>query len=883
MNSPPSPDVPVFRRTRPPPPPAQVVPRDALMARSTRDAAPPLLVIQAPAGHGKTSFMLLLRQRLLAEGARTAWLTVAPADNDLTSFLDALIRAFVQVGANQAAIEVALQRDGPVAAILAGLEALGSGGTLFLDDFESINDDTVNDTIAFAVEHMPEDVRVVLASRSRPRIPMARLLLRQRAMLLSEADLRFDANESATFVRARRDDLSTDTVAAIHSLTQGWPGILQLICLTRQDAGAERFIGHAAAGDPQIREYVAKEMLQGLGAENQQFLLAVCVLERMDGQVCNALTGARDGAERLQALHEAGLPIAPVDESAQWFRLHPMFAQFLRRQLELEDPDRIVRLQRRAARWFIEAGELELGVHHCLAGGDVTGAARAMDQCASDLLRAARLRTLHEWGQALPDALVLEHPELTNAVCWSACFLRDPDTAERLVSALADQLDAHRGTPRQHDFLTVLRAVIVVTRDHLDALDATSERAMTAVKSRSSFEYGALMNCRAFALLGAGDLDGARATLVEALAVHQQQESMFGLGYTQALLGLIDFASGHANAAVQRLRTPISTTATSTAGGLWYGVTAAQLGAVLYQLGRLDEAKAVLSTSLPIIRQAAAPYWVAMAYVTLARLAAVESIGAHNAVLDEAEAFALQYRFPRVTAMLRWERVRQATLSGALAEATRLASRIEPSSAAERWMPPDGLIECDIAQVRLEMRNGRVAQALLRNATMSEHAARQGLVHRLLIHELLAAAGHDALGRADDAATHLLQALTLGHSSGVRQPFIDEGAAVLVLIVRLLEGRSGTSEVREFARALIAHMNGTAPDAGLDAANTLTPRECELIGLLVCGAPNKRIAAQIGVSQNTVKWHLRNLYEKLDVSNRTQAVNKARALGIIST
>ncbi len=402
-----------------------LVPRPRLSERLDRGAASKLMLVSAPAGFGKTT---LLTDWLAAvppapAGERlTAWLSLDRGDNHPASFWAYLITALWTVASGVGEDALALLRapqPPPIQAVLTALlndlAAIAGDIVLVLDDYHVIDAPSVQDGMAFLLDHLPPGLHLVIASRADPPLPLARLRARGELAEIRAAELRFTPDEAAAYLNGLMGlQLTTRDVTVLEARTEGWIAALQLAALSmqgREDLAG--FIDGFAGDDRYVVDYLAEEVLQRQPDRVQAFLLQTAILGRLSGPLCDAVTGLGGGKAMLEALDRGNLFLVPLDDRRRWYRYHHLFADVLQARLLDEHPGQVQELHRRACAWYEQNGERSLAIGHALAAGDF-GRAADLVELAIRALRPTRQEAMvRRWLEELPDDVVRVRPVLS--------------------------------------------------------------------------------------------------------------------------------------------------------------------------------------------------------------------------------------------------------------------------------------------------------------------------------------------------------------------------------------------------------------------------------------------------------------------------------------
>jgi LuxR family maltose regulon positive regulatory protein len=874
-----------------------------------------LVVVCAPAGFGKTA---LLADWLRSGDRPVAWLSLDAGDNDPARFWRHVVAALDQaqpgIGKQVAPLlgPSPSSLEGLVTALINELAAYpGEKGTvLVLDDYHLIDARQVHTSLAFLAEHLPPGLQLVLASRSDPPLPLARLRARGQLMELRADDLRFTAEEAAALLRESAGGaLPGAAVAALVARTEGWAAGLQLAALSlRGRSDVTEFVAAFSGSHRYILDYLTGEVLDGQPEQVREFLLETSVLERLSGGLCDAVTGRGDGQVMLEHVEQAGLFLTPLDEVRGWWRYHRLFADLLRARVQQQRPGRVTALHRAAAAWYQERGLADDAVGHALAAGDTAWAARLIEQYFdATLYLRSEGATAQRWLAALPAELVQTRPRLLLAQVLLAATLgqaeaMEPplDAAERAMAEAAPAVDEpfEPSVGIAASMLGNIPALIALHRGFLAQLRGDAE-GTAALASRALAELGGderLLSSITQGLAAAaqwlrGRLAIAEQAFVSSIAGWQSGQPI-SWGVYQ--LGQVQCAQGRLDAAAETYRKTLDIAAKSgspsspPAGPAYVG-----LAEVAYQRDELDGALRLVTDGIAICRQFRYPAPLGRGLATLAwiRQAHGDPGGALNA-MDEAGRTALG---PGVTGLLNpvpAQRARLLLAQGDVAGAARWAEErgLNPDDEPVYPREPEHL-----ALARVLLAQDRSGQALRLLDGMLAAASGQGRTGSVIEIGALRALALAASGDQDAAVEALAQALVLGFPQGYVRVFADEGAPMGALLARLVAAqkaeRAGAFSVPADGLARVLRAFGGKDDlqgAGRRAAvvvpglvEQLTPRELEVLVLLAEGMPNPRIAEQLVVTLDTVKKHVSHLLDKLGAANRTEAVARARQLSLI--
>ena len=889
-----------------------LVPRPRLAGLLDEGLATGLVLVCAPAGYGKT---VLLADWARRGGQRAGWLSLDAGDNDPARFwrhaVAALDRARPGIAGRVAPLLSASSGPpagswfgGLVTALINELAAgPDAGGVLLvLDDYHVIGSRPVHESVAFLLEHRPPGICVVLASRSDPPLPLARLRGSGQLTEVRAADLRFTSGEAAALLQHVAATLPDAAVAALAARTEGWAAGLQLAALSlRGQDDVAGFVAAFTGSHRYVLDFLAEEVLERQGEQVRTFLLETSVLERLSGPLCDAVTGRAGSQARLEQVERAGLFLVPLDEVRGWWRYHQLFADLLRGRLQQEQPGRVPQLHRHAATWYEERGLADDVIRHALAAGDTAWAARLIEQ-HFDTVYSLRgeAATIQRWLSALPADLVWSRPRLLLAQAQLAAAAGrveavEPllDAAERAFAGVADE--AFEPTVgRAGSLLVNVPALIAVHRSYLAMLrgdaEATAAFASQALaklgEGERLLEYLARFDLAVAEWLR-GHLAEAERVFVSSIASWADKPTVTAWG--RHILGQVQHARGRLDAAVLSCQQALeSTTMPGRRPPPAAGPAYVDLGAVAYQRDELDIALRQVTEGIALCRPLAYTPPLAAGLVTLAWIRQVtgDPAGALEAI-DEAGQVA-----PGPAGLLNpvpAQRARLLLAQGDLAAAARwteeqgLAADDEPDYRGERG---------HLVLTRVLLAQGQLGPALALLDRVHAAAAAQDRTGSLIEAGALRALALAASGDEAGAVAVLAETLMLACPQGYVRVFADEGPPMAALLGRLIAAQRAGQAAADVPLGYLARLRrafdaGPAtPDPGRDTAvpgiiDPLTSRELEVLRMLAAGRSNQAIAGELVVTLDTVKKHVGHVLGKLGAANRTEAVARARELSLI--
>jgi LuxR family maltose regulon positive regulatory protein len=898
-------------------PPPGFVPRPQLLARLAQGIGRGLTVVSTPAGFGKPT---LLGEWVRRSRRPAAWLSLDAGDNDPARFWRYVAAALDQVRPGVAELVTPLLggvQQPPLEAVatvvINELTALSDehAVTLILDDYHLIEAPAVHTSVEFLLDRLPPGLRLVLASRADPPLPLARLRGRGQLAELRERDLRFTLAETAAFLReATGLDLPAASVAALQNRTEGWAAGVQLAALSLQGhADPAGFVAGFSGSNRYILDYLTEEVLTRQPEQVVGFLLATSILARLSGPLCDAVTGRSDSQQLLEQVERANLFLIPLDDVRSWWRYHHLFADLLRARLEQTRPERVPELHRAAAAWHEAHGSADDAVGHALAAGEVAWAARLVERHVEALLRRSEGATLGRWLAALPAEAVGSRARLCLAQAVAAVVGGQPEAVEPLLAA-AEQASAASGEEphqpsigRPWSVLANVPASIAFLRAEVARLRGDAEQAVAF--DQQALEHlveddWLLSSQIAWNLAVADWLSGRLAPAEDALVeVVSKRRAWGGVGYLAMRagydLGQVQRAEGRLSAALATYRQGLETTGEAGRQLPHLGMAHVGLAEVLYERDELPAAHRHATQGVALSQQLAFTQPLATGLGMLARIrhaqgdlaGALEAIGQAQRIKLSPQVVALHNPVPV------W-RARLLLAHGEVAEAAQWTRERGLSVTDEPGYPREGEY---LVLARVLLATHRPDQALKLLGWLYDLAVTQGRMGSVIEVRVLQALALAASGDQTAGLRALAEALAPAGPEGYIRVFVDEGAPMARLLGRLTvaqrTGQDTTAprvaplHLDRLARAFQPGAAHAAPSATRLAAGVaglvepLSDRELQVLGLLAAGKSNQQIADELVVVLDTIKKHVGHILDKLGAANRTQAVARARALGLL--
>lgn len=885
-----------------PPVAADIVCRGELHKRLEKGWSLPLTLVSAPAGYGKST---LVSHWLETAGRPGGWISLDESESDLRAFLSYFIAA-VREMAPKACRDTGLLLSGselsPVAVLAGslcnGLDSIKKRFVLVLDDYHRVRAPAVHDLLDHLLRHPPRSLHLVIISRRNPPLSLATLRGRRQMTEIRVVDLQFTGKETAAFLkRATGKKIESSIISRIQDRTEGWPVGLRLAAIALEGrVSADGFLDDLDEGLVSTRDYLMGEVLAMLPPAEHECVCRSSILDRFCIPLCQALCGNQCEAdclrEQVDPAYSAKTALLTIslDNQGIWRRYHHMLQQLLRRQLESQvDAAELAELHRRAARWLEENGWLDEAMEHLLKVPDPEEAAGVIVRHRNTILNREQWSWLDKWLHRLPSRIVDENPEL---LLMKASFLQSRgrwdehfEAGERIEMLLERASSSGKTTARITAGLNVLRGYRWwFAGDGARALEC-AEQALENLPDNCLLERGNALIVLVISHQMIGTLERGRRIALKRLADFSEEQATTFQTRIVAALGFADWMNAdlpavkREGARLYELGIKAGLPESGIVGNYFMGIAS-------YFEDQFEEAEEKLVSVMEAVSPGNAECYAqsgfALALLYQARGEPEKAIDTVKRVLE----FGLTTQNESVLRSARAFEADLALRQGRLPKAVKWAVRYDPGALMPLYRfhtPPLTLARIRLAQnTKVSRREARRLLNRLENWLRKIHNT------RFLIDALSLQARLYQLEGDDPAAIkHLSEAVFIARPGGVVRAFADLGPWIAPLLSRVDLDEEG---VRFVGRVLAAMRADTVPEsAKYQAGNTrhglidpLSPRELEILAWMAERLTNREIGAKLFISPGTVKRHSENIYQKLAVHSRRDAVAKARGLGIIS-
>lgn len=862
---------------------SDAIERERLIAKMEAHRHRRLLVVQAPAGYGKSLVLSQWHDRIRRSGACAAWISLERSDAGDGAFVTAMILAFANAGIVDRD-DTLLPSTGRTAmdsldALIARMAAMARETWLIIDDWHLAQSSAATALLETLLRRIPVNWHVILASRERPQLALAALRASGQMIVFGAEDLRFSLAEMIESMKAAR--LSDAAFVALWEQTEGWPIAVRLSSLWLQE-------GHDAvmlqpsflAAIDGMADYLGEEIFSALSNDVRDFLIEISICGRFDAHLADAVRESADATRHMDGLRSLGGLIVADDGEPGWFRWHPIFAEFLaRRRRSLAEP-RLRQLHSRAAGWFEQHDRLDQAVDHARSSGDRTDTIRLVESanCVDLCIRtgASAVRTLLE---KLPLEAIRERPRLQAA--YAAINLKQGSIAQ--AQALMTELRAGlrsggRDTILERDILTLenLWLCFIDTSPTAEEL-ADHQRRLAGVGADEWWLRGLMYNVQGRLEMRAGRLQEACETLEQAYAIFAEGGSAHGCFFMSGHVALCHLFLGKlstAEGALQRARTllddafdgePVFT-------GIWHSINAL----LLYERNALPAAWHSAQLALTALEQAEGCFeqYLVAVHVGASAAFALSGLDAAKEIVSRGRKLAQYHGFIVMDCILDDLSARLHAEAG-LWQAPALSGARTIGKRDRGWLESSFFtpVFC-LAAIEERRLDEAKSQA---TAMIGQSRAGGRIPAEIRGHLLLALA---CAAAENDVRTHeeLRLAIALATPEGILQPFFELEGGLLRLLRELSRQQPSPLSPAQasFLSSLILRV--VATDKARDRGEQLTAREREILGHLISGVSNKVIARALDLTENAVKFHLKNVFRKLGVESRVMAAAVAEQM-----
>lgn len=846
-----------------------------------------VVVLQAPSGFGKTELLAAAYGILPEPGDRFGWLTVSAVDSDPAMFLDGIAAAF----ALQPRPVVDRDIEASAQRLLARLADAGERFVLFLDEFQSAGGEAFLACCSVLFRHLPDNVRLVIASNSRPDIPLSRFRLRGFLTELLSGDLAFTRTEMRRLLGKR---MAPNELDAFAELTGGWPALVQLaVPLLAANADPRDRTELLDGTHRTFRDFMSEEIVPRIPPDMREALTVCSILADFPLDLASHLAGVAVEQRSVRDLEDFAPIIVPVDQRPGWFRLHPVLRATFSSQLQLHPSERVLALHSGAASWFAARDHLEKAVTHASLAGDFALAAETIRRAGGvNIFLRAGHSVLERLIENIPAGDIYRSPSLKLIYALVLGKRGRIRSAREIVDDLRDsgEIDELGLVPPDGELeFSHIEGMIDIYEDcHFeDEQIGALERMLGRLGPKDTWDRGWLYNHLCIAYTRRGDLDRARTNALRSLACYREERAAYPQIFMLIHLSLVTLLTGRPSAALMLAREAQELAQrTQWSDHNLLAIVHIPMAEALYQQSEVREAEKILREGMPYVARGEG--WVDLfvrGYGILARAQmGLMGIEAALGVIDRAEEVAIERDLLRLRLAVRILRAELLTRAGLVEAAAQMIADMPALDQTVLWPTWREWGDASVVHARLLARTGQADAAIARLETLIDRAAARDHGSHQLAASVVAIEAYWAAGRMEDALAALQRSIAMALPQDCLQIFLDEGQP-LSQAVRGIVRRFGLStfspKTAEFVSRIAGALHQVNPNQPRAGTDLLTARESEMLEFLARDATNKEIARDLGLTEATVKFHLKNLYAKLGVGRRSLAVSVARKVSLL--
>ncbi|MCF7980399.1 MAG: LuxR C-terminal-related transcriptional regulator [Pseudomonadales bacterium] len=890
----------ILTKLLPPTNSGRVVHRSQFDHLITEQPQCPVTLICAPAGYGKSTLMSEWHQNLNGQNSLTCWLSLEQEENNafalLTYFIAALTHANAISGviARSQLLNWNAERSTTIiAALMREIAEQPSSIVMFIDDYHAVDTPAIARIMETLINQSPDNFSLIIASRKRPQFSIGSLKVHHRLMEINANSLRFSEQDVAQFIGQQLSTpLDEQTIHKITQQTEGWPAAIQLVTLALMGTSNQQEILNKISGNVlDIADYLAKDVLGNLTSEMRQFLLHTAVLNRFQPELCDCINPGQNNRQLIDQCLQQNLFLIPLDQTRGWYRYHYLFREFLLNQLAINHPKKLHELHRLASHWFAEKGLIDDAVSHAIEGQDFPFLTELVERHAKQFITRGHMTQVLEWINRIPADLMADRPTIPGYKCCALFHMRRPtEAAEALREAeqRLDELEARgESIPGLREELNVYRSGTAVAADDVVRAKAVALQPLSAAVE--PFIHGAQQNILGYCHFAEGEYQLAREALARGNIYHAQCNSTYGIVYSQCFSALVEMAIGDLPRAEQLFSLAEKTAELEES---WRSYISAEpslyRGCILYEWNQIEDARELLEQNLPYVEecsQASAPV---LGHIVMAKICwRDDNRSEAYAHLARAQSICQSANLKYQRLLVANEQIRLLIAEGqvyrALATANLLG--IQPHSEAPEPMPQGWERESGfklLIKSRLLLGLGEYTEALLLVDQLLTLAEKTETRRPQLLLYIMKAQAELMLEQKGLAYRTICSAIEKAQTGPYFSLFLEEAPFVFKLVAAS-PNQEGMSIAGKHFLAQLEKPNTPTKNSPktISESEKLSQREVEILVLISQGKTNHQIAEKLFIADNTVKWHLKNIFDKLEVRNRTSAVFVGKAMGII--
>ncbi len=890
----------ILTKLMPPTNSGRIIHRPQFDQLTSKPPEHPVTLICASAGYGKSTLMATWHKQLSEQNQVTCWLSLEKEESSTIALLSYLISTLSQVDTISGALArgqlanwSADSSVNTIATLMKEVTTQAKSMVFFIDDYHTVDTPAIAQIMETLINLLPDNLSLVIASRKRPLFSIGVLKVRNRLKEIDAGSLRFSERDVEQFIGQQLDtELAHESIQKITQQTEGWPAAIQLVTLALMGTANNQDILNKISGNVlDIADYLAKDVLGNLAPEMQQFLLNTAVLNRFQPELCDAVNPGQNNRQLIDQCSQQNLFLIPLDQARGWYRYHYLFREFLLNQLAIKYPKELPELHRKASRWLAAQGLIDDAVSHAIEAQDFPFLTELVERHAKRFITRGHMTQVLEWINRIPADLIADRPTIPAYKCCALFHMRRPtEAAEALRDAeqRLDELEARgESIPGLRGELNVYRSGTAVAADDVNKAKAIAMEPLGS--DVEPFIHGAQQNILGYCHFADGEYQLAREALARGNQYHAQCNSTYGVVYSQCFSALVEMAIGDLSRA-EKLFSLAEKTAELEES--WRSYISAEpslyRGCILYEWNQIEGARELLEQNLPYVEQCSQASAPILGHIVRAKICWRED--------DRFEAYAHLERAQSIcqSANLRYQRllvaneqirflIAEGQIYRAMATANLLG--IQPHSGTPDTLPKSWQREPGfhyLIKSRLLLGLGEYAEALLLIDQLLPLVEMTETRRPQILLRIMKARAELMLNKKREAFNSIRIAIEKAQSGPYLSQFLEEAPFVFDLVNEQSLPNDLSSEALYFLSQL-KNPGAAGEDPGKvgSASEKLSSREIEILLHISQGKTNHQIAEKLFIADNTVKWHLKNIFDKLEVRNRTSAVFVGKEMGLI--
>ena len=888
----------ISTKLSPPNPSAGEVPRERLVGFCDNFLGSTLVLITAPPGSGKTTLIGQWCRLIKSKDRRVCWVSLGKEESIERNFVDYLSHALLSLDLewDKAFLELIskpkeVSLELLLVSLVNALNQLEEKVFIFLDDYHLVNSDKINKPLGAFLLLAPENVTLTISSRERVGLPLNKLRADGRLQEIGFDELRFNFLEACDYLKATSLNLTIRDVEQLLEVTEGWAVGLQLLCLSPAiRANPTNFIERFSGVNKNVKSYIEEIVLTALPENEIALLLRTSILDRLCGPLCEAVAGTANAAEILKDIQSKSMFVTGLDEEGYWYRYHHIFAAVLLNMLQTRYPNELQTLHARASQWFLDNNLLSEAVRHAIASERIENTIEIATQAAGSLADEGDLETLESWLQSIYVEDEHQRFHLGLIRVWALAHSLKLAEARALLKSIHSGIkesDITLSETEQAE-LHVVEGIVANISDDTAMGIMQMEPCAASLPIDRPWVVWLLCNALTFALTSASRYEDARKVyMLLPEQLERNPKSVFVSVYRKYVWSIYHKRQGSIDMAILLIKEGLALAEEKTgyhSNGA--ALAAGYLAGLLYEKDEFEQLERVLAGRLDVIKKTALLDPLRGAYLALSRVRRRQYLAPDaDKLLEEMEHFGVVRNWPRLLASALYERLCLATRDNELADAEKLLEQMQGLLAdvpEQRCALSEIKDLYQLAQIRVLLLKQDYQRAIeISTSEIREHRL-LGNMTRALLSQLLYVQALALAGDEKAALKNLAQVLKNAEKAGLLRSVMDDIKPISLLFNKLVSEQpqivsaSYLAKMLEVCRTSISENNASQKPAAKRVS--LSPREQDMLRLLRTGKVNKEIARELNLSLETVKWHLKNLYSKLGVANRLQAISQTDVL-----